>query len=169
MKIISGSASGLTKQLLGFARSGKYEVQPININELIRKSAEMFGRTKKEVVIHERYEPDIWTVEIDKGQFEQVFMNLFVNASQAMSGGGDLYLETRNVFNYESGVVISDEIEPKRYVRISVKDNGIGMNDETKERIFDPFFTTKTMRRGTGLGPCLGLWYHQEPWRNNKS
>lgn len=145
------SASDLTKQLLGFARSGKYVVQPVNINGLIKKCANMFGRTKKDVLIHESYAPDLRAVEIDKGQFEQLFMNLFVNAGQAMPGGGDLYLETGNVHVDEKSAA-ADGIEPGQYVAVSVADNGMGMDERTRERIFDPFFTTKTMGHGTGLG-----------------
>lgn len=82
------SAADLTKQLLGFARGGKYEVKPTDINEMIKKSSSMFGRTKKEIKIHRKYQKDVWTVEADQGQIEQVLMNLYVNAWQAMPGGG---------------------------------------------------------------------------------
>ena len=91
------SAADLTKQLLGFARGGKYEVKPTDLNELIKKENRMFGRTKKEITIHEKYEDNLWSVEVDRGQIEQVLLNLYVNAWQAMPGGGDLYLETENV------------------------------------------------------------------------
>jgi len=145
------SATELTKQLLGFARGGKYEVKSTNINDLLKKSSEMFGRTKKEVVIHPKYQENLWPVEVDQGQIEQILMNLYVNAWQSMPGGGDLYLESENVlldekflspFNLESG----------KYVKISVTDTGMGMDQATQEKIFDPFFTTKEMGRGTGLG-----------------
>ncbi|MDY6791879.1 MAG: PAS domain S-box protein [Thermodesulfobacteriota bacterium] len=145
------SAADLTKQLLGFSRGGKYEVRPTDINELIKKTTKMFGRTKKEIKIHRKYQKDVWTTEVDQGQIEQVLMNLYVNAWQAMPGGGDLYVQTENVSfdkNYEKLV----EIDPGKYVKISVTDSGIGMDEEVKQRIFDPFFTTKEMGRGTGLG-----------------
>ena len=145
------SAVTLTRQLLGFARGGKYEVKPTDLNELIQKQNNIFGRTKKEITIKGTYEEDLWPVEIDRGQIEQVLLNLYVNAWQAMPGGGDLYLETENV-------IIGDDypkpfiVEPGEYVKISVRDMGIGMDKATRERIFDPFFTTKEMGRGTGLG-----------------
>ncbi|MBN1102537.1 MAG: PAS domain S-box protein [Deltaproteobacteria bacterium] len=145
------SAADLTRQLLGFARGGKYEVKPSDLNELVKRSSAMFGRTRKEIRIHERYQDPVWIVEVDQGQIQQVLMNLYVNAWQAMPGGGDLYLETENVVLdelYEKGF----NVNPGRYVRISVTDTGVGMDEKTKARLFDPFFTTKEMGRGTGLG-----------------
>jgi len=141
----------LTRQLLGMARGGKYEMKPRHINHIVRRSAEMFGRTKREVAIHERYEEGLFSVEVDEGQIEQVMLNLYVNAWQAMPTGGDLYLETKNVV-LEGDHVKPFSFEPGRFVRISVTDTGIGMDMATQERIFDPFFTTKEMGRGTGLG-----------------
>jgi PAS domain S-box-containing protein len=144
-------AASLTRQLLGFARSGKYEVKPTDINDLIVKISSMFGRTKKEILIHSKYAEGIWTLDVDRDQIGRVFMNLFVNAWQAMAGGGDLFLETENVTL--SGKYLAQlSIKPGRYVKISITDTGIGMDRKTQERIFDPFFTTKDVGRGTGLG-----------------
>ena len=145
------SAANLTKQLLGFARGGKYEVKPTDINELIKKSSKMFGRTKKEIKIHGKYQKDVWAIEADQGQIEQVLMNLYVNAWQAMLGCGDLYVQTEND-TLDEDYVKPFEIEPGRYVKISVTDTGVGMDEDTRQRIFDPFFTTKEKGRGTGLG-----------------
>ncbi|MBW1719399.1 MAG: PAS domain S-box protein [Deltaproteobacteria bacterium] len=145
------NASDLTKQLLGFARSGRYETKRTDFNELISKSSEMFGRTKKEIVIYSKFEKDLWTVEVDQGQMEQVLLNLYVNAWHAMPGGGNLYLETSNVTLDESYVKPYD-VKVGKYVKISITDTGIGMDKKTQQRIFDPFFTTKEMGRGTGLG-----------------
>ena len=145
------SAADLTKQLLGFARGGKYEVRPTDLNELIKKQNRMFGRTKKEIIINGKYEENLWSAEIDRGQIEQVLLNLYVNAWQAMPGGGSLYVETENV-TLDENYIKPFAIEPGRYVKISVTDTGVGMDKATQERIFDPFFTTKEMGRGTGLG-----------------
>ena len=145
------SATGLTKQLLGFARGGKYEVKPIDLNDLIKVSSQMFGRTKKEIKIHMKLQPDLWTVEVDKKQIEQVLLNLYINAWQATLEGGELYLQTENVRLSEDYAKIH-QVTPGKYAKISVTDTGVGMDEATIQKIFDPFFTTKEMGRGTGLG-----------------
>jgi len=145
------SASDLTKQLLGFARSGKYEVKPTSLNELIEKNSQLFGRTKKEIKIYRKYQEEVWTVEVDRGQIEQVLMNLYVNAWQAMPGGGALTLETKNVM-LDKDFVKPFYLPSGKYVKIMVADEGVGMDEAVQERLFEPFFTTKEMGRGTGLG-----------------
>ena len=145
------SGSDLTRQLLGFARGGKYEVKPVDLNEVIQKSADLFGRTKKEIAIHCRCLPDLWPVEVDRGQIEQALLNLCINAWQAMPGGGDLIFETQNEYVNEA-MAKSYEAKPGKYVKITVQDTGVGMDERTRLRIFEPFFTTKEMGRGTGLG-----------------
>jgi CheY-like chemotaxis protein len=111
----------------------------------------MFGRTKKEIVIYPKYQKDIWTVEIDRGQIAQVLLNLYVNAWQAMREGGNLYIQTKNI-TLDENYVKPYKLRPGRYVTISVTDTGVGMDETTQEMIFDPFFTTKEMGRGVGLG-----------------
>jgi PAS domain S-box-containing protein len=143
----------LTRQLLGFARRGKYHAIATDVNEVIDKSASMFGRTKKEIRMQLDLVPNIWTVEVDRGQIEQALLNLYVNAWQAMPRGGDLYLKTENVV-LDAAFVNNKpyKVEAGDYIKITVTDTGIGIDKETRERIFEPFFTTKEMGRGTGLG-----------------
>ena len=143
--------SALTRQLLGFARGGKYDVKPTNINELFGKSVDLFSRTRKEISIYRSFAEDAWTVDVDQGQMDQVFLNLFINASQAMPGGGDLDLKTENVIFSETDEKPAG-VNVGKYVRISVTDNGVGMDSKILERIFEPFFTTKQKGTGTGLG-----------------
>ena len=143
----------LTRQLLGFARRGKYHVIATDVNDVIDKSAAMFGRTKKEIRVRMDLMPDIWTAEVDRGQIEQALLNLYVNAWQAMPRGGDLYLKTENVVLDAEFVNNKPyKVEAGEYIKITVTDTGIGIDKETQERIFEPFFTTKEMGRGTGLG-----------------
>ena len=144
-------AADLTRKLLGFARGGKYEIMPADLNALVKKSSNMFGRTKKEIKIHTTYQKDLWGVEIDENQIEQVLMNFYLNAWQAMPGGGDLIVQTENVLLDEDDTN-AHQVEPGKYVRISVADTGVGMDAETREKVFDPFFTTKEVGKGTGLG-----------------
>jgi PAS domain S-box-containing protein len=145
------SGSRLTKQLLGFARGGKYVVKPNDLNKILKSSAEMFGRTRKSVTLHGDYADDLWTVMADANQIEQVLVNLFLNAWQAMQGGGDLYLKSENV-KLNERFVLPHDVQPGRYVKISVADTGIGMEKSVQRRIFEPFFTTHEPGRGTGLG-----------------
>jgi signal transduction histidine kinase/ActR/RegA family two-component response regulator len=145
------SGTALTKQLLGFARRGKYIVKATDINEIIDKSSSLFGRTRKEVRVHTNLFKAIWTVEVDRGQLEQVLLNLYVNAWQAMPDGGDLYLRTENII-LDRSYVKPYKVEYGRYVKISISDTGVGIDEESQKRIFEPFFTTKEMGRGTGLG-----------------
>ena len=145
------SGSNLTSQLLGYARKGRYVVKPINLNQLVEESTETFGRTRKEISIHQDLAEDLFAVEAEEGQIEQVLFNLYVNAADAMPSGGNLILKTRNSAHEEmKGKVY----QPKTgsYVVLEVTDTGVGMDKKTVNRIFDPFFTTKEMGRGTGLG-----------------
>ncbi|MGA7142984.1 MAG: PAS domain S-box protein [Desulfobacterales bacterium] len=145
------NATSLTKQLLGFARKGKYEIKATDLNDIVNKSAEMFGRAKKEITIHKKCQSNIWTVEVDQFQIEQVLLNLYVNAWQAMSGTGELYIQTENIMLNDK-YVKPYRIASGKYVKISVTDTGTGIDETIQHRIFDPFFTTKEISRGTGLG-----------------
>jgi two-component system, cell cycle sensor histidine kinase and response regulator CckA len=145
------SGTELSRQLLGFARRGKYQVKASDINDIIEKSASMFARTRKEIRVDPQLSPDVWTVEVDRGQIEQALLNLYVNAWQAMPEGGTLYLMTENLYLDES-YVQAYKITPGRYVKITVADTGVGIDKADMNRIFEPFFTTKEMGRGTGLG-----------------
>ena len=143
--------SDLTGQLLGFAQEGKYEVKSADINGLIARTADMFGKTRKEIVMHRDLARNLPNVEIDQGQIEQVFVNLYLNAWQAMPGGGDIYLKTESVL-LEKTHTMRYSAMPGKYVKVTVSDTGVGMDDTTQKRIFEPFFTTKEMGRGSGLG-----------------
>ena len=143
----------LTRQLLGFARRGKYHAITTDINDVIEKSANMFGRTKKEIQIQMDLVPEIWTVEVDRGQIEQALLNLYVNAWQAMPEGGSMRLKTENVVLGADFINSQPyRVEAGDYTKITVSDTGIGIDKQTQARIFEPFFTTKEMGRGTGLG-----------------
>ena len=145
------NGADLTKQLLGFARDGKFDVKSTNMNEIAEETLRMYGRTKREISIHVEYEEAIWPVEVDQGQLQHVLLNLFVNAGQAMPGGGNLTLVTNNLI---LGAHEAKEfgLPPARYVRISISDTGVGIDEGTRQRMFEPFFTTKERGHGTGLG-----------------
>ncbi len=145
------SAANLTKQLLGFVRGGKYEVKPFDIHALAESSAAMFGRTRKEIRIRIKPSSEPLVVEADKRQIEQVLLNIYINAWQAMPEGGDLTLQTERV-DLDPETCMGHEIPPGRYVKISLTDTGVGMTEAVRQKVFDPFFTTKDKGRGTGLG-----------------
>lgn len=151
MEEYSQTAAELTKDLLGFARGGKYKPRPIDLNELIKHENRLFGRTKKEITLTGKYQENLWAVEADQGQIQQVLLNLYVNAWQAMPDGGNLYVQTENI-RIDKDYDKSFEIAHGRYVKISVTDTGVGMDEITREKIFDPFYTTKEIGTGTGLG-----------------
>jgi two-component system cell cycle sensor histidine kinase/response regulator CckA len=143
--------AGLTRQLLDFARTKQRQTAVTDLNEVIRKTADMFGRTKREIAIDTSQLAAAWPVTVNPGQIEQVLMNLFVNAWQAMPEGGRLSIATDDC-QLGMKFVHPFGLNPGRYVKIKVRDTGIGMNEAILPRIFNPFFTTKERGRGTGLG-----------------
>lgn len=145
------NGSKLTSQLLGYARQGKYEVKPVDLNQIVIESCETFGRTKKEIAIHMELAEDLLAVNADEPQMQQVLLNLYINAADAMPNGGDLFLTTLNITHLEMQDKKYDP-KPGDYALLKVTDNGSGMDVEIVKRIFDPFFTTKEMGQGTGLG-----------------
>lgn len=145
------NGSKLTNQLLEYARGGRFEIIPINLNDLVREVADTFGAAKKDIKIHFVLADDLNSIKADQGQIEQTLLNLFVNAADAMPEGGELSLETKNV----TAAVMRDRPytpKPGHYVMLVVKDTGVGIDKGIMERIFEPFFTTKGLARGTGLG-----------------
>jgi len=145
------SGAKLTGQLLGYARKGKYEAKPINFNQIVEETANTFASARKEIQIHKALSEDLFAIEADKGQIEQVLLNLYLNAADAMEGGGELFIATTNTSDTEMQKKTYDP-KPGSYVMLKVTDSGVGMDKETMEHIFEPFFTTKKMGRGTGLG-----------------
>ena len=143
--------ANLTKQLLGFARGGKYEVKIISVNDVVRKISQIFVETRKEIEVDFQLEDALYSVEADAGQIEQVLLNIFINAGHAMSSGGYLHIQTSNI-RLEEADAGTFEVEPGDYVKISITDTGYGMDSETIRQIFEPFFTTKAEEGGSGLG-----------------
>ncbi|MBI5064303.1 MAG: PAS domain S-box protein [Desulfatitalea sp.] len=145
------SGSRLTSQLLGFARKGRYEVKLLELNRVVKDVSETYGRTRKDISIRFELAADLWAVEADEGQIEQVLLNILVNAGQAMMGGGELFIKTRNASHAEmTGRVYQPK--PGKYAFLSIADTGVGIDKKVIDHIFEPFFTTKEMGRGTGLG-----------------
>jgi PAS domain S-box-containing protein len=145
------SGAELTRQLLGYARKGKYQVTTIDLNRLVSEASDTFGRMRKDITIRRSLAEGLHNILADSGQIEQILLNLQVNAADAMPGGGSLSLTTENVTHEAIDSKIYEPV-PGEYIRLTVADTGVGMDKDTQERIFEPFFTTKKMGRGTGLG-----------------
>jgi PAS domain S-box-containing protein len=146
-----GRGVKLTQQLLGYAKKGKYEVKSLDLNRLIQDTAIAFGKNKKDILIHFGLAINIPAIMADQDQIEQVLLNLFTNAAEAMAEGGKLFLTTSIVTDEHIRATLYDPI-PGDYIKLAVGDTGCGMDELTRDRIFDPFFTTKGMGEGKGLG-----------------
>jgi two-component system, cell cycle sensor histidine kinase and response regulator CckA len=142
----------LTRQVLGFARGGKYEVRATDLNHLIDRVARMFGRSRKEITVRRTLQESLWAVAVGQGPMEQVLLCLFVNALEAMPGGGDLILETANVSVDEGTSGRPPEAAPGRYVCISVTATGIGLDAQTQVRCFEASSTIPKTGSSTGHG-----------------
>jgi CheY-like chemotaxis protein len=145
------AATGLTRQLLGATHKGKYETASIDVNQVAQSSFKIFGRANKGVSLNEKLCETPLIIDANKGQIEQVFLNIYLNAAQAMPNGGELFLET-TLMEIKGAYCKVHQVEQGAYVKISITDTGIGMDNDIRQRVFDPFFTTKERRRGTGLG-----------------
>ena len=146
-------AAELTAQLLAFARGGKYDTRPVDLNEIIGETFGIIGRTfDKSIEIETRFDDALPVIEADAGQIQQVLMNLLVNAADAMPHGGTLIIESGTELLPEESIKTHPGATAGAYAVISVTDTGTGIDKETMERIFEPFFTTKEEGKGTGLG-----------------
>jgi len=145
------SGSTLTNQLLGYARGGQYELKALSVNRIIEETSVTFAMTRKDITLHHDLEASLSGVRADHSQIEQVILNIYVNAAEAMGEGGELFVTTRNIAHTDIQGT-SFTVKPVPYILITIRDTGIGMDEEIQERIFDPFFTTKGLAKGTGLG-----------------
>lgn len=140
-----------TSRLFGYARKGMYEVKPIDLNQMVKETSDHFSMSKKEIAVYRELEEDLLPIEADRVQIEQVLMNMYENAADAIPDGGDLILKTFNMTHQDMKDRLYN-LTPGNYVVLTITDTGKGMDKETMERIFDPFFTTKKIGRETGLG-----------------
>ena len=146
-------ASKLTRQLLLFSRGQPFELVPLDMNKIISDLLLMISRLiGEEITISTDLAPEVWTIEADEGNIEQVIMNLAVNAKDAMPEGGTLTIKTENVVIDEKRAESIPDARPGETVRLTVADTGVGMSRELVSRIFEPFFTTKEAGKGTGFG-----------------
>lgn len=146
-------ALNLTQKLLTFSQKQVVQPQVIYLNSVIMEVKQIFSRLIGDVItIKTALSPDLFCIKADNNQLDQIIMNLIINARDAMPEGGTITIETSNYVVDDSFKHDKLVVPQGQYVKLSIKDTGIGMSNETMERIFEPFFTTKSKSKGTGLG-----------------
>ncbi len=151
MEILIAEAGKLSKQLVGFAQSGKYHVERMNLNQIVEQALATLAHSPKTISIQKELQPALWPIEADKTQMDQVLISLLLNAWQAIAERGVITIKTENIVLQEVRTKIHS-LKPGPYVKLAIKDSGIGMDDDIRKRIFEPFFTTKAVGRHRGLG-----------------
>ncbi len=146
----------LTRQLLAFSRRQSVEKTVINLNTSLKELETMIARSlTPEVEVQYFLADDLWSTEINAGEFQDVILNLAINARDAMPNGGELLIETSNVYLDAASAELDYGAETGDYVQLMLSDTGTGMDKETLEHVFEPFFTTKPKDKGTGLGMAM--------------
>jgi len=167
IRIASGSASDLTRQMLFFSRKQPMEFTSLNVNKLVEQLLKLLYRIiGEDISITMNLNREIWQINADRGTLEQVLMNLAINAREAMQEGGKLTISTANITLNNTYAKNHPEARPGKFVRLSVSDTGTGMDPETLNHIFEPFYSTKgpANRNGLGLSVVYGVIKEHKGW-----
>jgi two-component system, cell cycle sensor histidine kinase and response regulator CckA len=152
----SWRAAELVKRLLGFSQQARLMLKPLSVNSLLRETVKLLQRiVDPRITLHCDLDPNIWPVYADGAQLNDVFLNICLNARDAMPHGGRLSVQTRNITIDEDYVRSHVDAAPGEFVRLHFNDTGHGIPLEIQDRIFEPFFTTKEPGKGTGLGLAM--------------
>lgn len=148
--------SEISRQLLAVGRKTESKKKPVQLNPIVENVSKLLERTIPKMIVQQlALSENLWQVNADHAQLEQVLMNLAVNAGHAMPAGGELIYEARNIALGSEYCQIHSDVEPGNYVMLGVTDTGCGMDAETQSHIFEPFFTTRAPDKGTGLGLAM--------------
>ena len=156
-------AAALTHRLLAFSRRQSLDRKTIDVNELIRSLEDLIRRTKGDPIeLKLRLADNVWSVSTDVSQLENALLNLVINARDAMPDGGELLIETANVYLDGNDITTLEPVKAGDYLMLAVSDNGTGMTPSVRSKAFDPFFTTKPIGQGTGLGLSMIYGFAQQ-------
>ncbi len=151
-------ARDLTQRLLQLGQKGKNKVFPIDLNEVIMEVIEIVGLTiSPQIQIRSHFTEDLKSIDADPTQMNQLFMNLVLNSAEAIEGRGKIEISTQTVYIDKIRASKYPQVNEGNFVKVSIRDNGIGMDEETQKRMFEPFFTTKTNGKGLGLATVYGI------------
>ena len=159
---VGEQAAHLTRQMLAYSGKGKFVVEPLDLSRLVRDISDLIRPSiSKKVALHLELEPDLPRVEADRGQVQQVLMNLAINASEAIGSHDGLIIIRTGAEHVDAGYLRmhpeAGDLAPGQYTVLEVSDTGCGMDSATRAKIFDPFFSTKFTGRGLGLAAVAGI------------
>ncbi|EZP32306.1 PAS domain-containing hybrid sensor histidine kinase/response regulator [Pseudomonas sp. RIT288] len=156
-------AAALTHRLLAFSRRQSLDRKTLNVNELIHSLEDLIRRTKGDPIeLTLRLADNVWPISTDVSQLENALLNLVINARDAMPEGGELLIETANVYLDGNDITTLEPVKAGDYLMLAVSDNGTGMTPSVRAKAFDPFFTTKPIGQGTGLGLSMIYGFAQQ-------
>jgi len=161
---LKGSQRGadITRKLLSFSRNTTQDAKPTQVNTIVENMQELISKSLTvSIDMQTKLAGDLWTVEIDPGDLEDAILNLSLNAKDAMPEGGTLVIETENIVLDEAYVNSNPESQCGDFVLISVRDDGVGMPKDVREKALEPFFSTKEQGKGTGLGLSMVYGFTQ--------
>lgn len=165
MKSSARRMTEATKQLLAYARGGKYQEEIISLSEFIENTLPVLNRAiKPSVKIEANFSKNSLHVKADSTQIQMIISGVLANASEAINGEGKIAISLREKIIDEEFAKANPDIKPGRYACLTIEDKGVGMDEETKSKIFDPFFTTKFQGRGLGMAAAYGIVKNHDGW-----
>jgi two-component system, cell cycle sensor histidine kinase and response regulator CckA len=151
------------KQLLAYSKSSVHKLQPLDLNNLVHKCINIiYPSLEKRIQIFTSFERDLKKINADSNQIEQVVTNVLLNSVEAISGNGEIRIITENVQSIPDKLMYPDKKPFDSYAHLIIEDNGLGMDEETKNRVFEPFFSTKFIGRGLGMAAVYGIIEHHQ-------